>query len=50
MKICFFKDKIGFNILEGETVIETKVFNNEEDMYNYIFTKINAKEYLNIEL
>ena len=35
MKIQFLTDRIGFNIVDGENILETKIFSTEKKMYDY---------------
>lgn len=46
MKIQFLKDRIGFNIIEDGKIIETRIFETEKKMYDYLYKKMHTKEYI----
>ena len=46
MKIKFLTNRIGFNIIDGGKILETKLFNNEKDMYNFLYMKMHTREYI----
>lgn len=48
MKIQFLTDRIGFNIIDGENILETKIFSTEKKMYDYLYHKMHTREYIEL--
>jgi hypothetical protein len=46
MRIQFLKDRIGFNIIDGGKILETRIFTSEKKMYDYLYKKMHTREYI----